>query len=368
MKEKQINWTIGDGLRGTATLEAMFDGRNVWTQADAFRAMVDMCARAERVFFMAAPGGAIPADAMLLTIGGRSKAELDTVPDEVELAYYATQRALASLFYTARRVHPTTPTIDIPVDVPAALPIVVALTVLGVTAVAATAWFAAESGEQKVELERHRITVLSQVDLYLKDLQARIAAGQPLPDPPSSIVAAGEVQKNTGSIMLGAGLLLGGAAVAGVVVGLKRAERAPVVSNPRRRAAARARVGRARVSSGASWGELGGSSGQGASLRRSRRRVAATRLREATRATPSARTLRALAPKAFPSRKRWPPRSLARARAFAASTQRRPCRLTSGTQKPRPAEEPAEPEPPSRTPRGVARLPRSVEPFAPLGR
>ena len=256
-----IKWTAGDALRSAAVLESMTslgaaaddpdEARTAWLARDAFRGLFELLARAERVRLLAEGGGGLqPQDIgnlIVESVGGASKSDLAALPEEVSVAYLATQRTVASAFYSARRITEASATIDVPQNVPAVVPgVLVVVAVVGVAAVAATAWFGAEAQEAKVEIEKHRISVLAQVDLYLKDLQARIAANAELPPPPGNMILAAQAQKHSGTGMLAAGLVLGGAAVAGAILGLRK-HNTPTASNPTRRAAARSLGRRART-------------------------------------------------------------------------------------------------------------------------
>lgn len=230
-----IDWTPVDAAVGFAAADSMLAGRNIWTKDHAGHAVIEFATRAEltRLFALGVQVKDLRQWAGIPVLGATDK-ELDEVPDEVAAGYRATRRTLTSLVATARHVSPDAPTIDVPATVPGVVPIIIALTVVGVAAVVGTTWFAIEASQDKVELEKHRITVLSQVDLYLKDLQARIAAGAPLPDPPSPVVAAAEADSVSGPIMLGAGLLLGAAAVGGAVYALRKPSAPTYATNPAR--------------------------------------------------------------------------------------------------------------------------------------
>jgi hypothetical protein len=249
-----INWTAADALRAVAVLESMTNlgqaaedpaqARAVWRQPDAFRGLLEVLARAERVALMSA---GIAPDVVIDGVGGATAAQIDALPPEVAVGYLAAQRSVESVYYTARRVNAEAATLEIP-TVPAVAPlIVVAITAVGISAVAAGTWFAGESEGRKVELKKHEVSVMAQVDLYLRDLQTRIAAGAPLPQPPGNMILAAEAQKHSTVAWAAVGILLGGAAAAGGILGLRRANRPPPLASNPRRPALRSSTRRARA-------------------------------------------------------------------------------------------------------------------------
>lgn len=235
MTRARIDWTIGDGARAVGVWEAMKQGRTVWRARDAFRGLLEVMSHAENLRQIAT--GEVQQGVAISSINGATDEELDALPEEVATAYRATRRAASSLFYTSRRVIASSPTIELPTEPAVAPVIVVALTVVGIAAVAATAWFAVEAEEQKVELRKHEVSTLAQVDLYLKDLAQRIAAGAPLPKPPQLIETLGTAEESSGALLLATGLLLGGAGAAGLAYVMRnrgRSSSSPAaVENPR---------------------------------------------------------------------------------------------------------------------------------------
>jgi hypothetical protein len=266
MKQMKMNWTGEDAWYGRVTLDNWIQAATgsasaralplpypafaarTHTYANNFRGCVELLLQAERLLFFAEP---VPigtweelARVVAPRVGGKGSAldrEVAGGTLEAYLAdtYLAATFAVRRLYSGAHRVSgasvltlppPETEGVELGVIPWVAYPIIL----IGIAAVAGGTWWGVDRNAKQAQVSMNAATLAAEVDIYIRDLQARIAAKLPLPDPPRSVIAAATAERTGYLWVLGAGLGLGGAAVYGVVKGLK----APAprrMSNPVRR-------------------------------------------------------------------------------------------------------------------------------------
>ena len=250
-KSLQIQWTPQDSLAGQTVLGDWKRGVTAHTYAENLRGLVELLAGAERLDLLQAgalSSGSI-SEVMAPTIGdkraqavsrmpGIAVFDLDSTPENFRAqtfsacAYLAALNAARRLYYGSRDVAMVEPSLALPETAEAAIPVIIALTLVGIAAVAGATWYGVDKNEKSAEVQKFAAQATAEVDAYIKDLQIRVAAGQPLPPPPKSIVTAAKAEATSRIGLIATGVVLGSVAVAGL---MHFTEKTPATrTNPRR--------------------------------------------------------------------------------------------------------------------------------------
>jgi len=225
-----------DPLLGAATLQtfqnvapggvAVLSGRNLREGLLASLVSAELlAAQAGLVPFIQLPGSQRG-----VAVLGAAREKIDQAPEPVRVIYLAAQGAARQAQSHAHKSGPVTITarVDGPIAQLQALgqPIgdigdfgitAIVLTVIGVAAVCATAWFAKGVVEQIIQTRADDLRATYAADTAAKLAMAQIAAGQPV-DPSVWETLKGVAQRETRDNLLAPGLLVGAGVVgAGVL-------------------------------------------------------------------------------------------------------------------------------------------------------
>lgn len=166
----------------------------------------------------------LPGGGRGVAVLGGAREKIDGAPESVRTIYLAAQGAARSAQAHAQRSSPVS--IPYRIDRASSAPTTIGdfgvtaivLTVIGVAAVCATAWFAKGVVEQIIQTHADDLRATYAADTAAKLAMAQIAAGQPVD--PSVWKTLGKVaQRETTDNVLAPGLVIGGAALAAGAVG-----------------------------------------------------------------------------------------------------------------------------------------------------
>jgi len=173
----------------------------------------------------------LPGSVRGVAVLGAARDKLAQAPEAVRVIYLAAHGAARQAQAHAQKSAPVSITgrLDGPIAMAQAAgnPIgdigdfgatAIILTVLGVAAICATAWFAKGAVEQIIQTHADDLRATYAADTAAKLAMAQIAAGQPV-DPSVWQVLQGVAQRETRDSMLAPGLLIGSAAVGAGVIG-----------------------------------------------------------------------------------------------------------------------------------------------------
>lgn len=247
MKEAQISVSAADWARGEQQLTRYANGDGRGLLADHYLAYLVLAVRLERMINVVAwyerlRNGeieAIPTTGLDEWIPPKvnspeglimaERAQRWFVPHNgLGDAYLAVRHVLRNTLTTSRLIVPGRPLSGTNAE---QLGIVwpVAFVVVGLAAVGAAYYYGKDRNEKEAEIAG--MSLAANVDKYLKNMDARLLAGQSIPAPPATIQAMANQERQFPYWAIGAGIVLGGAAV----MGLRAAFTRPAIRvNPRR--------------------------------------------------------------------------------------------------------------------------------------
>jgi hypothetical protein len=238
MRESMIKFSADDLAVGVAQLVRYEQGSGLGTYRQHFAAYLALAIQMERILYLKAfvtPEGAPD-------VTGWMPSHINH-PDRAKYAkdvglgpwYLAVRHALRLTYRNQRRVTTLTNGQQL-----TGWPLAVGIIVVGIASAAGATWWGVDKNEKEAEVEKFRLSAA--LTHSLRDLEARVATGQPLPDPPKAISEAAAAEEAFPWWGIGAGVVIGGGAAYGIMRGLRRPVRR---ANPRRRMVAPRRRRRA---------------------------------------------------------------------------------------------------------------------------